>query len=964
MSMASIFSPLPPAAEEMATAIRRFAWERTPIGGRDLWPVSLRTAVDLILGSRFAMFLTWGPDRTFLYNDAYVPFLGSRHPGALGRPMHEVWPDVWPDIGPLVDRAMGGETVALEDMHLVMTRKGYEEDTWWSFSYSPIRDDSGKIAGILDVAMDTTQKFMDARTIATGVETIRAGEAKFGALVAATSDAIYQMSADWQEMRQLDGRGFLANTEAPSTRWIDTYIPEEDRATVDEVIAKAIREKGPFTLEHRVKQVDGTIGWTVSRAVPIFDDKGDIVEWFGTASDVTAARADRERLETSQEKLELATRAACMGQFDYWPRTGALEWDARCKELFGLSPGAPVSYETAFLAGLHPDDRDAADAAVAKSLDPAGTRIFNTEYRTIGIEDGIERHIHAQGLALFDGEDPIRLIGTVQDVTADRIAQRTLRETEQRLRLAGRATNDAVWDWDFRNDHVTWNVALEHVYGHRLADVDPTGQWWLAHIHPDDQHRIDESIHSVVDGGGTDWADEYRFARADGSYADVLDRGYVLRDHDGAPLRMVGAMLDVTARKDVERRLAKDRDRLAEVVEITAAERDRAEDALRQSQKMEAVGQLTGGLAHDFNNLLTGISGALEMMQMRIAQGRVNELERYSMAAQGAVRRAAALTHRLLAFSRRQTLDPKPTNVNRLIFDVEELIRRTVGPQIEVETVGKAGVWTTLVDPNQLENAIINLCINARDAMPDGGRITIETANKWLDERSARERDLDAGQYISICVTDTGTGMTPDVIAKAFDPFFTTKPLGEGTGLGLSMIYGFTKQSGGQVRIYSEVGMGTTMCIYLPRHLVDEDAHTGEDSTEVSGALETVSGGSGCVLIVDDEPTVRMLVVEIAEELGYSVIEAFDGGSALKALQAAPRIDLLITDVGLPGGMNGRQVADAALSLKPGLRVLFITGYAENAVFGNGQLAPNMALVTKPFAMDVLAQRIADIMKT
>jgi PAS domain S-box-containing protein len=961
--MASIFSPLPSAPDAMSEAIRAFGWARTPLGDRTTWPVSLRTTVELMLGSRFAMFVAWGPEKIFLYNDAYAPFLGSRHPGALGLPMQEVWPEIWSDLEPLVDRALAGETVAVEDMHLVMTRDGFEEDTSWSFSYSPLRDDSGEIVGVLDVAIDTTQKFADAQRIATATEKVRAGEAQLQALFAATSNAIYQMSGDWRTMVRLEGQGFLTDTIEPVTDWLDRYVVEEDRASVTEAIGIAVRDRLPLNIEHRVHQADGAIGWIRSRAVPIIGPNGSVEEWFGTASDISAAKADRERLVTSQEKLELATRAARMGQFDYLPQTGALEWDARCKELFGLSADARISYEGSFLAGLHPEDREMADAAVVAALDPAGSRLFDTEYRTIGIEDGIERHIHAQGIAMFDGDEPVRLIGTVQDVTADRIGQQTLRETEQRLRLAGRATNDAVWDWDFRDNHVTWNAALEDVYGHRLADVEPSGEWWIAHIHPGDRARIDESIHAVIDGDGTDWADEYRFARADGSYADVLDRGYVLRDPGGAPLRMVGAMLDVTNRKEIERRLSDDRDRLAEEVEVTAAERDRAEEALRQSQKMEAVGQLTGGLAHDFNNLLTGISGALEMMQVRITQGRVNELERYSVSAQGAVRRAAALTHRLLAFSRRQTLDPKPTNVNRLIFDLEELLRRTVGPQVEVETVGKAGVWTTLVDPNQLENAILNLCINARDAMPDGGRITIETANKWLDSRAALERDLEAGQYVSICVTDTGTGMPPEIVAKVFEPFFTTKPLGEGTGLGLSMIYGFAKQSGGHVRVYSEVGIGTTMCIYLPRHVAEEDADLPAVIPSSGSGLGSTPQDAGRVLVVDDEPTVRMLVVEIAEELGYSVVEAIDGPSALRTMQSTAGIDLLITDVGLPGGLNGRQVADAALRLRPDLRVLFITGYAENAVVGNGQLARNMALVTKPFAMDVLAQRIRELMK-
>ncbi len=678
-------------------------------------------------------------------------------------------------------------------------------------------------------------------------------------------------------------------------------------------------------------------------------------------SDLTRRRHAERQLERSREELELALRAAELGRFDYRPREGTLEWDDRCRALFGLSPGVSVSYETAFLAGLHPDDRDRADRAVAASLDPDGSHRFEVEYRTLGIEDGIVRHISAHGLAFFDGRAPVRLVGTVLDVTSEREKSAALREVEERLRLAGRATNDAVWDWDLRANHVTWNEALETAYGHAPDAVVPTGEWWLEQIHPEDLPRIDGSIHLVIDGDGSDWTDEYRFRRADGTYADVLDRGYVIRDDHGRPLRMVGAMQDVSARKAVERQLEQERQRLVEEVSATAAERDRAEEALRQSQKMEAVGQLTGGLAHDFNNLLAGISGALEMMQTRIAQGRTGELEKYSTAAQGAVRRAAALTHRLLAFSRRQTLDPRPTDVNRLIFEIEDLIRRTVGPQISVETRGGADVWPTLVDPNQLENALLNLCINARDAMPDGGGIVIETANVTVDAREARERDLSPGQYVAISVTDTGTGMPPDVVARAFDPFFTTKPMGEGTGLGLSMIYGFARQSGGQIAIDTEVDHGTTMRIYLPRHAEAEESPALAPAADASpGAAAAARTGS--VLVVDDEPTVRMLVVEVIEELGYKVMEAFDGPSAMRIIEAAPQIDLLVTDVGLPGGMNGRQVADAALDALPALKVLFITGYAEATVIGNTQLAPNMALMTKPFAMDALAQRIREIM--
>ncbi len=384
----------------------------------------------------------------------------------------------------------------------------------------------------------------------------------------------------------------------------------------------------------------------------------------------------------------------------------------------------------------------------------------------------------------------------------------------------------------------------------------------------------------------------------------------------------------------------------------------RAEAALRQSQKMEAVGQLTGGIAHDFNNLLTGIGGSLELLQSRIQQQRYGEVDRYVHAAQGAAKRAAALTHRLLAFSRRQTLDPKPINVNRLVLGMEDLIRRTIGPSIEMAPLAAAGdLWTTFVDASQLENALLNLCINARDAMPDGGKLTIATDNRWLDEVSALEHDLPPGQYIALCVSDNGTGMTPDVVSQAFDPFFTTKPLGQGTGLGLSMIYGFARQSSGQVHIQSAIGEGTTVCLYLPRYLGDVEV---QDGSSENAALSMANAGE-TVLVIDDEPTVRMLVAEVLRELGYQSLEAEDGPSGLDVLRSNARIDLLVTDVGLPGGMNGRQVADAARDLRPGLSVLFITGYAETAVLSHGHLVAGMHVLTKPFTMQALGDRIKDL---
>ncbi|GGB29632.1 hybrid sensor histidine kinase/response regulator [Sphingomonas metalli] len=426
----------------------------------------------------------------------------------------------------------------------------------------------------------------------------------------------------------------------------------------------------------------------------------------------------------------------------------------------------------------------------------------------------------------------------------------------------------------------------------------------------------------------------------------IGDRHYevrynVLRDAMGVQVGAYQFVYDVTDRLEEQSRLAA------------------AEEALRQAQKMEAVGQLTGGLAHDFNNLLAGVSGAFEMIGTRLSQGRGRDVEKYLAAGQGATRRAAALTHRLLAFSRRQTLSPRPLIVNRLMTDLVELVQRTVGPDIRVETIAAMGLWPTLVDANQLENAILNLCINARDAMPEGGQITLETANRWIDRRTAAARGLEPGQYVTICVSDTGTGIDAATLERVFDPFFTTKPQGEGTGLGLSMVYGFARQSNGHVRIYSEVGQGTMVCLYLPRHLGEADET--DDLTVAAVPLARVDGKA--VLVVDDEPTVRMLVVDALEEMGHACAEAGDGPEGLRILDAAERIDLLITDVGLPGGMNGRQVAEAARERIPGLRILFITGYAENAVLNHGHIAPGMEVLTKPFAIEDLRMRVDRLLR-
>jgi PAS domain S-box-containing protein len=418
-----------------------------------------------------------------------------------------------------------------------------------------------------------------------------------------------------------------------------------------------------------------------------------------------------------------------------------------------------------------------------------------------------------------------------------------------------------------------------------------------------------------------------------------------LRASEGQARAAATALADLNA--TLERRVL---DRTAELMT--------AEEALRQSQKMEAIGQLTGGIAHDFNNLLQGIVGALHLIQKRIGEGRIGDVDRFLQGALTSANRASTLTHRLLAFSRQQPVDPRPLDVNQLIGTIEELLNRAIGEKIKMKFASASDLWLVRCDVNQLENALLNLAINARDAMPDGGTLTIATSNVTLDGRQALVFDATPGEYVRIAIGDTGTGMPAEVQARAFDPFFTTKPIGQGTGLGLSMIYGFVRQSEGSVRIESEVGQGTTIEIVLPRFrgdlIPDELDGAGQGGESRAGSEEVV-------LVVEDEDVVRLLVVEVLNDLGYHALEAVDGASASRILQSSQRIDLLATDIGLPD-MNGRQVADAARAKRPNLKVLFMTGYAEKAA-SNSFLQSGMEIISKPFSMDSLAAKIREMIE-
>ena len=782
--------------------------------------------------------------------------------------------------------------------------------------------------------------------------------------------------------------------------------PDADPSTIEQ-IRQAVHEARPLKVDILNRRKDGSSFWNRLFLAPVPDADGKLAYFFASLVNVTEERerlaglardnavltaqlTAKAHLERERDReLALAMQAGGMGAWSVDVRTRSLTDSEGYRLLMGWPIDKPMSYEDR-QSLIHPDDRDAVRAQSQATITEGADYRINHRIVTPA---GETRWMAARGVLIEDATGaPLRIAGVTTDITQQ--------VRSERMRSALIELSDALRELE---DPADISYAAAEILG-RTLEVSRAGYGLVDHraetitIARDWNAPGIDSLAGVLNfrdfgtyiedlkRGNTvliaDARTDPRTAQAGAALESISARAVMnmpLTEHGGLVALLYLNHRDARAWPDDEMAFIRDvAERTRAATERRRAERDlavlaasleqqveertsalmEAESALRQSQKMEAVGQLTGGIAHDFNNLLTGITGSLDMIGKRLAEGRISETDRFITAAQGAARRAAALTHRLLAFSRRQTLEPKPTDICKLVAGMEDLIVRTMGPAIRVESVHGAGLWPTFVDPGQLENALLNLCINARDAMPNGGVLTVESANRWLDRRAAAERDLEPGQYVSLCVSDTGVGMPPEVIARAFEPFFTTKPIGQGTGLGLSMIYGFAKQSGGQVRIYSEPGQGAMVCLYLPRHLGEIDK--AADDAEPAEAPRADDGET--VLVIDDEPTVRMLAAEVLTELGYTIIEAENGKSGLAVLNTNRRVDLLVTDVGLPGGMNGRQVADAARVARPGLRVLFITGYAENAVLSHGHLDPGMQIMTKPFAADELGRRVKVIL--
>jgi PAS domain S-box-containing protein len=552
----------------------------------------------------------------------------------------------------------------------------------------------------------------------------------------------------------------------------------------------------------------------------------------------------------------------------------------------------------------------------------------------------------------WESQSHYLLTAILRDVSERRAAEEVLRASEAQFRSLAQAMPNHVWT-SLPNGQADWFNDRIREYG----EIDPGmlgGPAWSRLIHPDDFEPTAE-LWDAAQRSGAPFEAQFRLRRADGLYRWHISRAFPILGPSGAVTKWVGSNTDIEDQKAAAQALSDINTVLEERVSARTKQLMQAEEALRQSQKMEAIGQLTGGIAHDFNNLLQAITGSLDIIKKRVAAGRIGDIDRFLNGALESANRAATLTHRLLAFSRRQPVDPRPVDINKLIGSVAELLRRSIGEAIDLTILNGEDLWLVRCDANQLENAVLNLAINARDAMPDGGVLALETANKTLGLSEARQRELDAGDFVCLRVSDTGVGMPPDVKARAFDPFYTTKPIGKGTGLGLSMIYGFVRQSEGSVRIETEQGEGTTIEIYLPRY----NGNPLGASNEEELIPDNRAGRDEVVLVVEDQDVVRFLIVEILEDLGYRALECADSTAALRIIQSSQRVDLLVSDIGLPG-LNGRQLADAARVKRPSIKVLFVTGYAENAA-GSAFLEPGMEIISKPFTMDALAAKINEM---
>ena len=988
-------------AGEMGNLIGRLDWSDTALGALDRWPQCLKTAADIMLHSPYPMLIFWGRELVNLYNDAYRPFLGQKHPAALGQSAREVWAEIWHLIGPRTEAVLErGESTFDEALLLIMERNGYREGTYFTFSYSPIRDDRGLVGGIFCVVTDETSRVVGERRL----KLLRDVAARTPQthvpeeVCAAAASCIQGNSHDllFALIYLIDDGGGRARLVAQAG------IRADHPAAAQVVEVEDVESIWPFSKAKEINEplVVEDLQWrfenlprgewdsppTRAVIVPMSDYRHTSLTGFfivglspylifdeayrgfvrllagQIAAGITNARAYEQERKSAE-----ARRMAMVAESEL--RLQAQLAQERAESILG-------SISDGFFALDHEWRFTYANATAEEVMRRPSSEVIGKNYwaeypagedveRETNLRRAMDQRVSVGYESYFQPLDiwldvrayPARDGGLsiyFHVITARKLAEESLRRLNETLELqvAQRTAELQVKEARLRTIFETSYIyqGLLAVNG-TLLEGNATS---LAGIGVKAEEVVGKPFWDTPWFTGTPgMAETVRAA------IPIVASGQVVRQEIHVNLPVGGWRWF-----DFQMRPTRDEDGIvialvAEAVELTA--RRKAEEALRQAQKMEAIGQLTGGIAHDFNNLLQIIVGNLHLLERHILSGNFSsaDLLRLIEGGRRGAQRAATLTQRLLAFSRQQPLDPKSLEVNRIVTRMSELLRNTLGEAISIETVLGGGLWRIFSDTNEFENALLNLAVNARDAMPEGGRLTIETANTYLDDAYAiAQTEVIPGQYVMIAVSDTGSGMTKEVAARAFEPFFTTKESGQGTGLGLSQVYGFVKQSGGHVKIYSEQNEGTTVKIYLPRFLGDH----GDSDNQVTQSPLPIASEEEMILVVEDDEDVRANTTTMLRELGYQVLEASDGPSALQILEGGLGIDLLFTDVGLPGGVNGRQLADRARLKRPGLKVLFTSGYARNAIVHQGRLDPGVELLSKPFTLRQLATKVRQML--
>ncbi|MFC3166501.1 PAS domain-containing protein [Paracoccus fontiphilus] len=855
------------AAEEIASR----DWSATSLGPVEDWPVSLRAILSAMLTCPTPMYLAWGPDLISFYNDAYRPILGYRQADAMGKPFRDLWASIWDDISSLVEDCLHGQSRKMVDMRLDLSRTGESEESYWTFTYSPVQDDEGRVAGLLCVTGETTARILAERARAKADERLNLAMSAANSVGIWDWDVVNDRVTSDSRFASLYGVDAAVATEGAAIDHFFEGIHPDDRARVEAEVAEAIRTVGTFSSEYRLLRADGTIRWVSAQGQCIAGDDGRCARLPGVSYEITELKRAELQLRAAKEEREFV-----------------LDLMARQRML-----GDPQEI-------LH-----CASEALGKRLGVNRVGFYRlTGPRTICHE-----------ASWTDG----KLAALIGIQATDHYG--VLADQERR---AGRALV-------FGNSRSESRGALapyadEGVLAGLCVPLLTDGKW-AAGIY----------LHQATIRHWTE--PEVTLAK------EIVQQTWL-------------AMERAEALRNLNRRLEEQEATIAQreiVLREEFERREAAERQLRQLQKMEAVGQLTGGIAHDFNNMLAVVISGLNLTQRQLARGNT-DVGAYIEGALEGVNRAAALTQRLLSFSRQQPLEPAVVDANGLLTGLSDMLSRSLGEMIVLETLLQPDLWATKVDPNQLENAIINLAVNARDAMPDGGRVVLQTANAHLDTAQARVAGMEPGDYVRIRVQDTGAGMTPEVLSKAFDPFFTTKPTGRGTGLGLSQVYGFIRQSGGHVSINSQISRGTVVDLLLPRCLEGAGQVPMDQRVDVpQGRPEDV------VLVVEDEDRVRSFTVAALKELGYTVLEAASGVAALAILKARQDVRLLFSDVVMPQ-MTGPQLVEQAQSLRPDLKVLYTSGYTGKSLETHDRVKASGNFLAKPFSFDQLARKISDVL--